>query len=115
MDRLDEGSSVKCLKCLHKQLQALVVVLTVVPSPADVQNMLGGLAATAAEAEPVLAEKDPEILGYLSSAFAHARHGRIDDLRADLLDASRCATAIMKACGCGKTEAAALEGVVVDE
>lgn len=51
--------------------------------------MLTGLADTAVTAEPVLAGIDPAVLIEIRSDLAHARTGRRDDTRADLLMASR--------------------------
>lgn len=81
--------SFEVLHQLHQQMSVLVVVLTVADVDNDVATMLAGLIDTAVAAEPLLAELEPAVLLEISSAVAHARAGRHDDTRADLLMASR--------------------------
>lgn len=81
--------SFEVLRQLHQQTSVLVVVLTIADFGNDVATMLAGLIDTAVAAEPLLAEMEPAVLLEISSAVAHARAGRHDDTRADLLMASR--------------------------
>lgn len=74
---------------LEHQLNALVAVLAVADVGDHVETMFRVLADTAVSAEPLLAEADPTVLVEIGSALRHARHGRGDDARADLLMASR--------------------------
>lgn len=97
MNRLDGTSTLDGLSLLHKQLQQLVVVLTVASGPADVQMLLRRLAGTAVSLEQLLAARDPMILDYLRDAFAHAAREQTDELRRDLLDASRHLFVLLKA------------------
>ncbi|WET76727.1 hypothetical protein P3102_21710 [Amycolatopsis sp. QT-25] len=97
MNRLDGKSTLDGFPLLHKQLQELVVVLTVASDPADVRRLMQRLAGTAISLERLLAAEDPVILHYLRAAFTNAAQGRTDDLRSDLLDASRHLFALLKA------------------
>jgi hypothetical protein len=80
--------SLEVLPRLHTQVKALVVVLTVAENATQVSTLLEQLATTAATAEPLLSGIDPAVLVELRSAFTHARAGRVDELRSDLLIAS---------------------------
>jgi predicted transcriptional regulator len=73
---------------LHRQVKALVVVLTVADSVAEVGVLLRELADTAETAASLLSGIDPAVLVELHSAFVHARAGHLDELRSDLLIAS---------------------------
>src|SRR5437868_6903837 len=73
---------------LEHQLNALVAVLAVAGIDENVEAMFGVLADTAVAAEALLAEADPTVLMEIGSALTHARAGRCDDARADLLMAS---------------------------
>ncbi|UMP00085.1 hypothetical protein [Amycolatopsis sp. EV170708-02-1] len=89
MNQLDGRLTLDSLSLLHKQLQELVVMLTVASGPADVRILMQRLAGTAISLERLLAVEEPVILVYLRAAFSHAAVGRTDELRSDLLDASR--------------------------
>lgn len=97
MNRIGGKPALDGLSLLHKQLQELVVVLTVASGPADVRMMLRQLAGTAIGLEQLLATEEPMILDCLRAAFAHAAGGRTDELRGDLLDASRHLFVLLKA------------------
>ncbi|HVW42888.1 MAG TPA: hypothetical protein VHC18_16200 [Amycolatopsis sp.] len=73
---------------LHQQLTVLATVLTVAELDNDVRIMIAALADTAVAAEPFLAGTDHTVLAEIRSALTHARHGRRDEARADLLIAS---------------------------
>ncbi|WP_414941729.1 hypothetical protein [Amycolatopsis sp. cmx-11-51] len=96
MNRIGGKLPLDGLSLLHKQLQELVVVLTVASGPADVRMLLGRLAGTAISLEQLLATEDPVILDCLRAAFVHAAWDRTDELRGDLLDASRHLFVLLK-------------------
>lgn len=87
----------EALHRLQRQLNTLVAVLTVTAVTDDVAAMLAGLADTATTAAPLLAREDPAVLLEIQSAFAHARSGRQDETRADLLMASSRLSALRHA------------------
>ncbi|MFI5614967.1 hypothetical protein [Amycolatopsis sp. NPDC051903] len=83
------SASLQVLYRLHTQVKALVVVLAVADDTVHQAGvLLEQVAATAAMAEPLLSGIDPAVLLELRSAFTHARAGRVDELRSDLLIAS---------------------------
>lgn len=82
------GPTEVCFR-LHKQAQALVIILTVVTSLHEINDLLTEFSATTTSAEPILAKTGPEILHCLHTAFTHAHRGQADDFRGELLEASQ--------------------------
>ncbi|WP_409494311.1 hypothetical protein [Amycolatopsis sp. cmx-11-12] len=113
MNRLDGKSTLDGLFLLHKQLQELVVMLTVASGPADVGIFMQRLAGSAISLEQLLAAEDPAILDYLRAAFAHAALDRTDELRSDLLDASRHLFILLKARRAAEGDREASEGFTI--